>query len=79
MKRVLLSAVLCCLAQMVLAQTTISGNVADGDSGDGLIGASVIIQGTTTGTTTDLDGNYSLKSDRPLPWTLVISYTGYAQ
>ncbi len=78
MKRILFSAILCCIAQMVLAQTTISGNVTDGDNGDPLIGASVIIQGTTTGTITDINGNYSLKSDTPLPWTLEISYTGYS-
>ena len=59
------------------AQSTVSGTVLDGDNGETLIGANVIIQGTTTGTSTDVDGNFSFTSDQPLPWTLEISYTGY--
>ena len=59
------------------AQSTISGTISDGDNGETLIGANVIIQGTTTGTSTDVDGNFSLTSDQPLPWTVEVSYTGY--
>lgn len=39
------------------AQRTVSGNVTD-DLGEGLPGVNVVIKGTTTGTTTDIDGNY---------------------
>jgi TonB-linked outer membrane protein, SusC/RagA family len=42
------------------AQSTVTGNVTDG-SGMGVIGASVIVKGTTTGTTTDDAGFYSLR------------------
>ncbi len=59
------------------AQSTVSGTISDGDNGETLIGANVIIQGTTTGTSTDVDGNFTLTSDQPLPWTLEVSYTGY--
>lgn len=41
------------------AQRTVSGKVTD-DSGEPVPGANVILKGTTTGTTTDLDGNYRL-------------------
>jgi outer membrane receptor protein involved in Fe transport len=41
-----------------------------------LIGASIAIQGTTAGTTTDLDGNFFLEVEE-LPVILAISYTGY--
>ena len=60
------------------AQTTVSGTITDAESGETLIGANIIINGTSTGTTTDIDGNFSLTSDSALPWILNISYTGYA-
>ncbi|MEM6318541.1 MAG: TonB-dependent receptor [Bacteroidota bacterium] len=61
------------------AQTTVSGVVTDAELGDPLIGANIIIVGTTVGASTDLDGNFSITSDTPLPWDLEISYTGFAQ
>ncbi len=56
---------------------TISGTILDADSGETLIGANVVIKGTTTGTTSDFDGNFSLNAET-LPVDLVISYTGYS-
>ncbi len=60
------------------AQTTVSGVIMDEELNEPLIGANVIIVGTTIGASTDLDGNYSITSDNPLPWTLEVSYTGFA-
>ena len=59
------------------AQTTksVSGTVLDGDS-EPIIGASVSVKGTTAGTVTDLDGNFSL-SGVPDNAVLQISYVGY--
>lgn len=57
------------------AYSQISGTVYDASSGDPLIGASVIQQGTTNGTITDIDGNFSLNANQGD--VLVISYTGY--
>ncbi len=54
---------------------TIKGYVLD-ETGVPLIGATVTIKGTTTGTVTDLNGYFELQSPDPSP-TLVISYTGY--
>ena len=54
---------------------TISGIVID-PLGDPLIGASVLVRGTTNGTVTDLDGNFSL-TNVPDNATLVVSYIGY--
>ncbi|MGV3602479.1 MAG: SusC/RagA family TonB-linked outer membrane protein [Dyadobacter fermentans] len=54
---------------------TVKGTVT-AENGEGLPGASVILKGTTTGTTTDVDGKYSLS----LPdgnGTLVVTYIGY--
>ncbi|RZT92430.1 outer membrane receptor protein involved in Fe transport [Ancylomarina subtilis] len=43
-------------------QTSITGNVKDVKLGETLIGASVYVEGTTIGTVTDFDGNYTLKN-----------------
>lgn len=59
------------------AQTTIKG-VVTGDSGEELIGANIIVKGTSDGTVSDVDGSYTVKTSQSLPLTLVFSYTGYA-
>jgi iron complex outermembrane receptor protein len=59
------------------AQRTISGTVTDAGSGEPLIGANVLILGTSTGTITDFDGNFSMEVPDDAT-TLRISYTGYA-
>ncbi len=53
----------------------ISGKVTSSDNGDPLIGVSVKVKGTTTGTLTRVDGTYSLST--PSNATLVFSYIGY--
>jgi len=60
----------------LLAQGQITGTVISADDGMPLPGASVVVQGTTTGTTTDFDGNYSL-DDVASDATLVFSYIGF--
>jgi TonB-dependent starch-binding outer membrane protein SusC len=57
------------------AQRMVTGMVKDSKSGEALIGANVLVKGTTTGTITDIDGSYSLKA--PVGSTIVVSYTGY--
>lgn len=60
-------------ATVLYAQThTISGTVIDKDANEPLIGANVLIKGTTVGTVTDLDGKYTLQAgDKDI---LVFSY-----
>lgn len=53
----------------------IRGTVED-DGGEPLIGASILIQGTTRGTVTDLDGSFVLQTDKKCV-DVLISYTGY--
>lgn len=55
---------------------TISGKVTDGETGESLPGVNILEVGTSNGTVTDLDGNYSLKVGANA--TLAFSYTGYA-
>lgn len=54
---------------------TISGVVKD-ETGEPMIGVSLLIQGTTKGTTTDFDGKFHL-SNVPSDATIVVSYIGY--
>lgn len=57
-------------------QTTISGVVTDAENNDPLIGANVLVKGTSTGTITDIDGSYTL--DLPAGSdVVVVSYAGY--
>lgn len=64
------------MAVPVFAQTVnLSGQVTD-ESGEPLIGATVKIQGTSTGVATDFDGNYSIPN-APAMGTIVVSYVGY--
>ncbi len=58
----------------VSAQTTINGRVKD-EMGEAVIGASVVVKGTSNGTVTDFDGNFSLKCKPGV--TLVFTYVGY--
>ena len=43
-----------------LAQTEISGTVISSDDGQPVVGASILVVGTQTGTATDIDGHFSL-------------------
>lgn len=62
--------------QLIAQNATVYGLVTDGESNEALIGATVLIKGVATGTTTDIDGNYELTS--PVgKQTLVLSYLGY--
>ncbi|MDX1629925.1 MAG: SusC/RagA family TonB-linked outer membrane protein, partial [Fulvivirga sp.] len=54
---------------------TVSGKVTDGSSGDPLPGVNVVEKGTTNGTVTDIEGNYSLSV--PGDAVLVFSFVGY--
>ncbi len=79
MKRLSLVLALVMSALLALAQGTmrnISGTVVDA-TGEPLIGASVLIDGTSVGTATDIDGKFSLSTDAQNP-SIVVSYTGYS-
>lgn len=76
MKRILLLsfALITLISFSVMAQRTVSGKVTD-DTGETLPGVNVLIKGTTTGTQTDLDGNFQLSVDDGA--VLVFSYVGF--
>lgn len=75
MKSKLLVVILLVLAQTMWAQTlSVVGTVKDA-TGEPLIGATVMVPGTTTGTVTDFDGNYEISV--AADGTLEFSYVGY--
>lgn len=59
----------------LMAQVSISGTVLDAANGEPIIGANIIIKGTTVGTVTDFDGNFNLSA--PEGSVIQISYMGY--
>ncbi len=65
---------LCCA--FTFAQTTVKGKVVD-DSGQPLPGANIIVVGTTSGTITDFDGNYSLTINQEPPFSIEVSSVGF--
>ncbi len=58
-----------------VAAQTVSGTVYD-ETGIGLVGATILVDGTTTGTVTDLDGSYSIQAGPDD--VLIVSFTGYS-
>ena len=64
---------------VILAQNgTIKGSIVDSKTNEPLIGASVLIEGTTNGAAADLDGNFAIHNVAEGTYTLVVSYVSYA-
>lgn len=64
---------------ILYSQTNISGTVIDASTNDPLIGVNVVVNETSTGTVTDIDGQYSLTLTDVASEFLVFSYTGYEE
>ena len=76
MARIISFLAVCLFSIGIYAQTTVSGVITD-SNGESLIGATVMIKGTGTGTITDIDGKYNISVNNAKA-TLVFSYLGYA-
>ena len=74
LKRFILSLMLVMAATCMYAQTSINGTVVDPD-GEPVIGATVMEKGTSNGTITDFDGNFTVKVKEGT--TLVFSFVGF--
>jgi len=80
MKRLVLLALSFSVAVSLFAQHVVEGTVTDANSGETLIGVSIQIKGTTSGTTTDVNGKYRLVSDQLNASSVIIfSYIGYTK
>ncbi|MBO6881532.1 TonB-dependent receptor [Winogradskyella sp.] len=58
------------------AQTTVKGKITD-NTGLPLPGANIVVVGTSSGTVSDFDGNYTLTVDQDPPFSIRVSYTGF--
>lgn len=79
MKRKLMLLMTCLMIGIGLVNAQISkvtGNVTSEEDGLPVVGASVLVKGTTVGTVTDIDGNFTLTNVPSSAGTLVISFIG---
>lgn len=76
MKRLLITFVIALTTVAAFAQRRIEGRISDRATGEALIGATILLKGSGTGTTSGADGNYNITvpNDQAV---LVVSYTGY--
>ena len=56
---------------------SIAGQVLDLKSSETIIGANVVIQGTTVGAATDIEGNFTINNVKPGTYTIVVSFVTY--
>lgn len=77
-KKILFSLLGGFLSCSVWAQTgIISGNISDDKYKEPLIGATVLIEGTTIGAITDMDGNFKIENVKPGKYAVSASYVSY--
>ena len=70
---------LICGTYQLHAQNIIKGKVTEDGTNEPLLGASILVKGTSIGNVTDFDGNFELDvKDTPFPLTLEVSYIGYS-
>jgi TonB-dependent receptor len=63
---------------LALAQSgTIKGTIKDEKTGEGIIGANVVIEGTTQGASTDIEGNFAIPKVKAGKHNIVITYISY--
>jgi TonB-linked SusC/RagA family outer membrane protein len=77
LKQSLLLVCLMVLSSAAWSQRTVTGTITDAENGEPLIGATVLVTGTSVGTVTDFDGNYSVEVPEGSN-SLEFSYAGYA-
>ena len=75
-KRFCVLTILSIFSLVSFAQSTVTGVVKD-KSGEPIVGASILIKGTSTGTVTDINGNFTIQKAEPSD-VLVISSIGFA-
>jgi iron complex outermembrane recepter protein len=68
-----------CLAfgHFLTAQTTVKGKIIDGGTGEVLVGATVLVKGTTTGAQTDFDGIFEFTTAQKPPFSLAVNFIGF--
>lgn len=78
LRRLYLLTLLMAAATITFGQTgSIEGKVVDLKTNEAIIGANVVIQGTTVGSATDLDGNFTIANLRPGTYVIAVTYIAY--
>ena len=76
-KKLCLMLTLCLLSVgMSFAQKTVTGSVIDNETGEPIYGATVKVDGTSIGTTTNIDGEFTLQNVPNTARTLKVTYVG---
>ena len=76
-KRLLSFLVIClCAVSVAFAQKKVTGTVVDSETGEPVVGASVLVKGTTAGAATDINGKFTIQNVPNSAKTLVVSYIG---
>ncbi|MDG1766059.1 MAG: carboxypeptidase-like regulatory domain-containing protein, partial [Flavobacteriales bacterium] len=76
MLRFLMLCLTVCLGLTLSAQVTLKGNVRDATNNEAIFYANVVVKGSTSGVTSDFDGDFTLNVPQ-LPVTLIVSFIGY--
>src|SRR5690606_20464117 len=70
------TAVIALITTTAFSQGTVTGSVVDGSMGQPLPGANITVKGSSTGTSTDFDGNFTLNVNQD-SGTVTVSYIGF--
>lgn len=74
-KRIIFLIAMVCSLQTFAQNVTVTGKVTSAEDGSGVPGVNILVKGTSTGTITDFDGNFSLSA--PSDGVLVFSFVGF--
>jgi iron complex outermembrane recepter protein len=78
MKRIFTTVLCFCMVVFAFGQGTITGTVTDAETGEALMGATVLNKTTNLGTATGLDGTFTMEGLEDGRYPLEISFVGYA-
>lgn len=75
--KIFTSLIITLLSVQLYSQSSIKGTVTDAENGETIIGCNVMLQGTTIGAVTNLDGNYEIKNVSPGTYNIIFSFISY--
>lgn len=78
-RKSLLTVILLAAMSIGLLAGSITGKVTDASSGEALIGANVVVEGTSLGGATDINGDYAIDNVDDGSYTVIVSYIGYTE
>lgn len=79
MKKLLFIAIAFLFSSALFAQSVVTGNVKDAKTGEPIPGVNIKIVGKALGTSTDFDGNFTLKTEQEPPFEIEITNLGYGK